>query len=179
MTTLGLATGLRPSSLRPLRRNGERPDVLWDQGVLLVRRSQTIGEAIERTKTGLKQRIPLPPECMDILRWQVDRLTGKQAASDLLFPSETGGYRALSVLDKPFRAVANAIGLGYPLTARAMRRTFQDLGRAARIGDLVVRSISGHATEAMQRHYSTVSDDERRAGLAQIIDLMQVRRKTG
>jgi integrase len=146
---------------------------------VLVRRSQTIGEAIERTKTGIKQRIPLPAEYMDILRWHVDRLTGKQAASDLLFPSETGGYRALSVLDMPFRAVASAIGLGYPLTARAMRRTFQDLGRAAKVGDIVVRSISGHATEAMQRRYSTVSDDERRAGLAQIIDLMHVRRRTG
>jgi hypothetical protein len=38
---LGFATGLRPSSLRPLRRRGDKADVLWDQGVLLVRRSQT------------------------------------------------------------------------------------------------------------------------------------------
>ncbi len=34
---LGLITGLRPSSLRPLRRRGEDPDVLWDRGRVLVR----------------------------------------------------------------------------------------------------------------------------------------------
>lgn len=37
MTFLGFATGLRPSSLRPLRRTGPTPDVLWDQGVFGVR----------------------------------------------------------------------------------------------------------------------------------------------
>ena len=36
-----LVTGLRPSSLRPLRRRGPHCDVLWEEGVLLVRRSHT------------------------------------------------------------------------------------------------------------------------------------------
>src|SRR5262249_57800242 len=98
----------------------------------------------------------------------------------LLFPSESGGYRAASVLDKPFGHAAASIGLKYTLTARAMRRTFQDLSRAAKIRDIVIRSISGHATEAMQHRYSTVSENERREGLAQIIDIMQVKmRKSG
>jgi hypothetical protein len=39
MAFLGFATGLRPSTMRPLRRTGPTPDVLWDQGVVLVRRS--------------------------------------------------------------------------------------------------------------------------------------------
>jgi hypothetical protein len=55
---LGFATGLRPSSLRPFRRRGDKADVLWDQGVLLVRRSQTGNEEpMETTKTGKLQRI--------------------------------------------------------------------------------------------------------------------------
>ena len=37
---------------------------------------------------------------------------------------------------------------------------------------------SGHATEAMQRHYSTVADDEVRAGLAKVIDLAKYRSPT-
>ena len=41
MTFLGFATGLRPSTLRPLRRTGTTPDVLWDQGAVLVRRART------------------------------------------------------------------------------------------------------------------------------------------
>ncbi|MGH7271286.1 MAG: hypothetical protein ACREJ3_12735 [Polyangiaceae bacterium] len=39
MTFLGFATGLRPSSLRPLRRRGTEADVLWDEAALFVRRS--------------------------------------------------------------------------------------------------------------------------------------------
>jgi hypothetical protein len=31
--------------------------------------------------------------------------------------------------------------------ARAMRRTYQDLARAAEMKDLMTRAISGHATE--------------------------------
>jgi hypothetical protein len=42
MTFLGFATGLRPSSMRPLRRSGATPDVLWDQGVILIRRSRVV-----------------------------------------------------------------------------------------------------------------------------------------
>src|SRR5678809_58765 len=57
MVALGLTTGLRPSSLRPLRRSGETPDLLWEEGVLFVRRSQTRrDEVMETTKTGRHQR---------------------------------------------------------------------------------------------------------------------------
>jgi hypothetical protein len=52
-----------------------------------------------------------------------------------------------------------------------MRRTFQDLGRAARVHDFVVRAISGHATVQMQEHYSSVDGDEVRSGLAKVISL--------
>ena len=54
-----------------------------------------------------------------------------------------------------------------------MRRTFQDLCRAAQVGDLVTRSIGGHATEAMQRHYSTVALEEQRRGLSNVIHLIK------
>jgi integrase len=64
---LGLATGRRPCELRPLRWKGETPDILWKEGVLLVRRSQTMGEAEERTKTKTRLRIPLPSGLMEIL----------------------------------------------------------------------------------------------------------------
>jgi hypothetical protein len=46
---LGLITGLRPSSLRPLRRKGPEADVLWEQKRLLVRRSHTLGDEVMRT----------------------------------------------------------------------------------------------------------------------------------
>jgi hypothetical protein len=44
-------------------------------------------------------------------------------------------------------------------------------GRAASVHDFVVRAISGHATPSMQEHYSTVSGDEVRKGLAKGVAL--------
>lgn len=49
--------------------------------------------------------------------------------------------------------------------------TFQDLGRAASVHDFVVRAISGHATTTMQEHYSSVSGNEVRTGLAKVLAL--------
>ena len=178
MTALGFATGLRPSSLRPLRRTGDLADVKWGETVLLVRRSQTMGdEVMETTKTKKRQKLFLPEDLMSVLRWHVDTQISEpiKAASDLLFPSEAAGFRAKSVLDKPFRAVAATVKLGKRLTPRGMRRTYQDLARAAEMRDLVTRAISGHATEQMQQHYSTVAQSEMREGIAKIISLAGVR----
>lgn len=99
------------------------------------------------------------------------------AASDLLFPAAPtkwnhgGGFRSPSCLDRAFEKVSEVLKLGYEITPRAMRRTYQDLARAASVSDIVTRSISGHATPEMQRHYSTVSGEEMRAGLAKVIDI--------
>src|SRR4029079_4936234 len=72
-TFMGFTTGLRPSSLRPLRRCGPNADIKWDEALLLVRRSQTIGdEVMETTKTALHQRLALPREVLDVLRWHVE-----------------------------------------------------------------------------------------------------------
>lgn len=56
-----------------------------------------------------------------------------------------------------------------------MRRTYQDLARAAEMQDLVTRAISEHATEQMQQRYSTVDQTEMRQGIARIISLAGVR----
>jgi integrase len=176
MTYLGFATGLRPSSLRPLRRTGPNADVQWDRNRLLVRRSQTVGdEVMKTTKQKRRYAIELPEEVMDVLRWHVETqlLTPEQQESELLFPSILGGYRSPSVLNKPFADVAEAIGLGKRFTQRGMRRTFNDLARAAQVEGLVTRSISGHLTEQMQHHYSTVAPEEQRAGIAKVLRLVR------
>lgn len=177
MVVLGLATGLRPSSLRPLRRSGPHADVLWDEGALLVRRSHTRKQAVmNSTKTGHRQRIALPPELVAILRHHVDEIpAGPMRESDLLFPGYAGGFRCHGLLRKPFAIVAKAMGLAKPITPRALRRTFQDLARAAEMKDVVTRSISGHLTVGMQEHYSTPAETEQRSGLAKVIDLAGAR----
>ncbi len=130
MTYTGFATGLRPSSLRPLRRRGATPDIDWNTSVLLVRQSNARGDIVmESTKTAVDQEIAIPKELLDVLRWHVDTQLrpGPQEESDLLFPSEIGGFRSRSCLDKPFADVAKAIDLKKHISPRAMRRTFQVL----------------------------------------------------
>ncbi|HEY3807802.1 MAG TPA: hypothetical protein VGL61_34695 [Kofleriaceae bacterium] len=110
-------------------------------------------------------------------------LAESMAASELMFPAPPtrwnhgGGFRSTSALNKLFAAMGPVLGLAYEITPRSMRRTYQDLCRAANVADIVTRSISGHATKDMQRHYSTVSADEMRAGLAAVIDLATERAK--
>src|SRR5215510_12734987 len=72
-TFSGLTTGLRPSSLRPLRRSGPDADVKWDTGILLIRRSHTLGsEVMPFTKTAKDQRLHMPEPLVEVLRWHVN-----------------------------------------------------------------------------------------------------------
>lgn len=174
MTFLGFVIGARPSSLRPLRRNGSEPDLLWDEGLILLRRSNSLGkEIMDQTKTGQDQEIPLPVEVIDLLRGHVNALpAGAMQDSEYLFPSTKGGLRARTVLVKPFKEVLTALKWNIRLTPRGMRRTFQDLARRAEVHDIVTRAISGHATESMQRHYSTAQHDEMRSALGKVVRLL-------
>ena len=137
-----------------------------------MRRSQVIGEAEDRTKTKARLRIPLPSDLMAILEQHVNALPeGRTSKSDLLFPSKTGGYQASSCLAKPIVAIAEASEITKHLSPYFMRRTFQDLCRAAQVHDFVARAISGHATVEMQQLYSSVDGSEVRNGLAKVISL--------
>lgn len=197
MVYLGMWTGWRPSMLRPLRRSGPSGDINWKSGELLARRSHTAGEkTMTGTKNGLDQVVKLPPEVVEVLRWHVDRLTSENErrrerfpelaaamdASELLFPAEPngrnrgGGFRTRSSLRRAFDDVGKAMGLAYEVTPRALRRTFQDLARAASVSDVVTRAIAGHRTPAMTAHYSTVDLDERQRAIAGIISLAEARR---
>ncbi len=169
MILLGFVTGLRPSSMRPLRRKGPEPDIDWETGLLFVRRSHSRRQKVmDRTKTKKDNVIALPPAVMDSLREHVARLEGKQAESDLLFPSEMGELRTRNVLARPFAAIAEELGLTITLTPRGMRRTFNDVARAAGMNDVVTMSVSGHVTDKMRIHYSTAQTHEQRVGLSKV-----------
>jgi len=51
-------------------------------------------------------------------------------------------------------------------TVHDLRYTFTDLVRLANVDAVVRRALTGHVTEEMQRHYSTVGLDEKRAAVA-------------
>ncbi len=179
---LGFITGLRPSSMRPLRRDHD-----IQGGALIIRRSQTRGdEVMDLTKTDKDQRIGLPPEIMEVLQWHVKEvLTFKQKATGLLFPSRypqprkdkpAHPYMSRSSLTIPFEAVCKAIGLDKRITAKGMRRTAVDLQRLALLDKKMRMVISGHVTEAAQQLYETVPVVESRAAVAKVIDLLAYKR---
>jgi integrase len=175
MTYLGFATGLRPSSMRPLRRKGPTPDVRWDEGVVLVRRSHTLAdEVMDTTKTKLRQRLSVPAEVIEVLRHHVkmELTTPEQTTSDLLFPAADGGFLSEHCLRKPFAKVGRLIGLEMKFTPRGLRRTFNDLARTARVEALVTKSISGHVTDRMREHYSTVQPTEQRESIGRVLRLV-------
>jgi hypothetical protein len=76
------------------------------------------------------------------------------------------------VVDKPFRDVTRALKWDLRVTPRAMRRTFNDLARKAKVHDLVTRSISGHLTERMQRHYSTAQREEMLTAVGRVVSFL-------
>lgn len=176
---LGVLTGRRPCELRALRRrggpSGAVSDINWETGELYIRRSQTFGAAVERTKTDNDLTIGLPASVMQILRNHVASLEGKAAESDLLFPStETGGYWSGKALNEPIAAICKHAGIWKKITPRFMRRTYTDLKRKVALDPLVARSISGHETDSMERLYGTADRDEQREGLTKILELVGI-----
>jgi integrase len=172
MMVLGFITGRRPGELRAIRK---KEDVDWVNGKVRIHRSHSRGTEISpRTKTGKVVTLHLPKEVMQILEDHVRALPpGAMAESEFLFPSTTGGLRSRSGLDKPFKRLCKLCKINYRVTPKAMRRSFQDLMRAAEVEGIVTRSISGHKTEKMQDHYSTVAANEKRAALQRAVELVK------
>jgi hypothetical protein len=54
-----------------------------------------------------------------------------------------------------------------------MRRTFNDVARVAKVESLVTKSISGHLTDRMKDHYSTVSPGEQRESIGRVLRLVR------
>jgi integrase len=175
-------TGRRPCEMRALRRRGVEADIRWDEGILLIRRSQTIGDPMNRTKTGRDLEIFLPPGAMAILKRHVADLGDHYAdpengsaehmrASDLLFPPARGRYMSEAVVYLAIRDAAVKAGFKKKITPKAARRTFTDLCRYGDVEDFIRESVSGHATAEMKRLYSTAAQNEIRGSLDRVLQL--------
>ena len=74
--------------------------------------------------------------------------------------------RTPNTLDVAFRIANQAAGIEKRFTIHGLRYTFTDLVRHANVDAVVRRALTGHVTEEMQRHHSTVGIDEKRAAIA-------------
>jgi len=165
MAALMFATGLRPSSVRPLRRKGSETDYCRETGRLEIRRSQVMSQPMDYTKTNRDQTIYLPPALREVLNDHADELDrgkGPMTESDLLFPATNGGFRSRSVLDRPLRHIAKLVGLPFKITPKAFRRSFKNFTRLSRVDRVLERSVSGHHTEEMDHTYGFAFEDEQR-----------------
>jgi integrase len=166
--TLVLAfTGLRFCHATALRFD----DVDEAKRVVHVRRKQVRGKVgpISRKKKAPKV-IPIEQDLLDVIRWHRQTMLEDQhpgLAGGWVFPSSVGKlFLGTNSLDKAWKASLKAAGIADRFTVHGLRRTFNDVTRRAKVDPLVIKSLTGHVTEDMREHYSTVDLSEKRQAIA-------------
>jgi len=144
-----------------------------ENAVLRIRRRQLrkrVGP-VTAVKRAPKE-YPVAPQLIEILKQhRRARKRNRPRKRGWIFPSATGGLRCPASLQKPWRACLKAAGITERFTVHGLRRTFVDLARKARVDPIVTRSLTGHVTEKMHIHYSSVDAEEQRCAVATIARL--------
>lgn len=139
--------------------------------VIYIRRKQVRGTVgpVSRKKKAPKM-IPIEKEILEVIRWHRQRLLAEQhpgLAEGWMFPSSAGKlFLGTCSLSKSWKASLKAAGIADRFTVHGLRRTFNDVARRAKVDPLVIKSLTGHVTEDMREHYSTVDLDEKRRAVA-------------
>lgn len=165
-------TGLRFCHASALRWD----DIDEDNGTITITRKNIRGRIgnVSRKKRAPKT-YPLDPTLAEILREHRQWMIYKQypgLESGYCFPSRAGTLRCPSSLHKAWKQCIEAIELGEHFTVHGLRRTFNDLGRRAKIDPTTIKSLTGHVTEQMREHYSSVGLDEKRSAVTAVMDLV-------
>ena len=180
-------TGLRFGEISALKWR----DVDEPAGKIWVRRAQYAG-VVDTVKNNKPRTVPLMPELLEVLEAHRDaqrerfakrlkRQTIPDLASanpgDWVFPSrQPGKLMYNSAPRKPLaRAVAKA-GLRPGFTTHGFRHTFNNLVRqvAELNGQTVVlQAMTGHSSDEMTEHYSSVSIEEKRRAVSGLFRLVQ------
>ena len=161
-------TGLRFCHASALRWD----DIDFERGIMRIVRKNVrrrIGPVSRKKKA--PREYPLTPEVADILREHRRRLVEQQAPGlheGWVFPSEIGGLRYPGALWKAWRACLKASGIDKRFTIHGLRRTFNDLTRRAGVDAVVIKSLTGHVTEKMREHYSTVALGEKLVAVSSV-----------
>lgn len=153
-------------------------DIDEQSGVIRVLRKQVrrnVGP-VSRRKRAPKE-IPLHPQLAKILQQHrrtmvADQLPG--LAEGFCFPFEVGTLRTPSSLQKAWAACLKAAGIEARFTVHGLRRTFNDLARKAKVDAVVTKALTGHVTEKMREHYSSVDLEEKRAAVSAVGKLVPI-----
>lgn len=147
-------------------------DIDWAEMVIRFRRKQVRGVVgpISRRKPVPKE-IPIMPELARVL---VDhgRRNGKLnypvGLEDWVFPSRRHTLKQPSGLAAAIKRTANEVGLQKRITPHMMRYLFNDVLRQAGVDKVTRKSLTGHVTDEMTEHYSSVSMDEKRVAMESV-----------
>lgn len=138
-------------------------DLDEERGIIRVRRRISGTEVLPGVKRSRRSADfpPLWPEVVTALEAHRASLSDEQLASGLVFPSEAGGLRSRSVLNKPFKAILAVACIDKRLTpSSGPRRTAARLYR--KVADsAVAKAVAGHLTDEMHRHYAPVDVEEK------------------
>lgn len=169
-------------------RVGEGTALRWSDidealAIIRVRRAQWRG-IIGLTKNKRRRAVPLVGPLAELLREHRRWLVATQhrgAASGWVFPAakvriqrEDGTWPPVSTssVRKPLMAVLKAVELEGRITTHGLRRTWNNILRQVTAGE-VVRSITGHSTEAMTAHYSHVHQNEKAQAATRALSLVR------
>ncbi|MCA9610954.1 MAG: tyrosine-type recombinase/integrase [Myxococcales bacterium] len=153
-------------------RFGEVSALRWEHvdfasGTIRIEESQWRG-IVGSTKTSDVRLLPLEPELAKVLGAHRKKLLCDQhpgLASGLVFPSTVGKpITGAATLRKPLAAAYEKAGIGRWVSPHGFRRSLNNATRQTASG-VVVRALTGHVTEEMTEHYSTVEMDEKRAAI--------------
>ncbi len=172
-------------------RKGELLALEWDDyvdGELRVERS-VWHRQVKSTKTDDPRRIvvvePLAEVLADQRRWLLET-QHPGLASGLVFPAsprharagatargtdELSWFRSPTIFDKPLAKVVKKAGVT-DISCHSLRRTWENLLRAAGVDQLVRRALAGWRTERAQAMYATVAKGERVAAGSAVVSLV-------
>ena len=148
-----------------------------DQAVGVVRWTNWKG-TLRPPKTAAGFRvIPLAEPLVEILRKRRARMVVEKHPGlkrGLVFPTNDGELHRGTPLNSVLKKACRSAGVTIRFTPHGLRRTWNNIARRVS-GGLVVRSMIGHASEAMTDHYSHVDMDEKRATAEAVARIIQAR----
>ncbi|HMI91257.1 MAG TPA: tyrosine-type recombinase/integrase [Polyangiales bacterium] len=147
-----------------------------DSRVLLIRRAVCDRKLRPLTKTRKARIVGVPEALAEVLSSHRERLVAAEhpgLASGLMFPSMKGTPLANSRIWDALQEACQEAGIKRRFTSHGFRRTLTDMLRNARVDPVVAAGLTGHETERMRRHYSTVRSSEAVEAGERVVRLLQ------
>jgi len=147
-------------------------DVDWAEMLIRFRRKQVRGVVgpISKKKP-VPTEIPVLPELARVLLAHGRRngeLRYPVGLDDWIFPSRKGTLKQPSSLVTAIRSSAEAAKIDKRITPHMMRYLFNDVLRLAGVDQVTRKSLTGHVTDEMTEHYSSVLLSEKRVAMARV-----------